>query len=112
MRERSDVSMLSSELRTESRSNVPMSRFAGKKVHFIGIAGCGMAGLARMLLDAGAAVLLDDLRDAKENAAKLLPLLGPLIQDCERRQTMAQAARKLGKPDAADAVARVITGLI
>src|SRR5256886_17264342 len=67
---------------------------------------------AKVLADAGAAVLLDDLRDAKENAAKLLPLLGPLIQDCERRQTMAQAARKLGKPDAADAVARVITGLI
>src|SRR5437016_1859004 len=61
MRERSaDVSMLSPELRTESRSNVPMSRFAGKKVHFIGIAGCGMAGLARMLLDAGAVVTGSD----------------------------------------------------
>ena len=33
------------ELRTESRSNShPDSRFAGKKVHFIGIGGCGMAG--------------------------------------------------------------------
>ena len=67
---------------------------------------------AQVLADAGAAVLLDDLRDAKENAAKLLPLLGPLIQDCERRKTMAHVARKLGKPDAADAVARVITDLI
>jgi UDP-N-acetylglucosamine--N-acetylmuramyl-(pentapeptide) pyrophosphoryl-undecaprenol N-acetylglucosamine transferase len=67
---------------------------------------------AKVLADAGAAVLVDDLRDAKENAAKLLPLLGPLIQDCERRTTMARAARKLGKPDAADAVARVITDLI
>ncbi len=37
----------------ESRS---ASRFAGKRVHFIGIGGCGMSGLARMLLDAGAIV--------------------------------------------------------
>ena len=40
------------EPRTESRT----SRFAGKRVHFIGIGGCGMSGLARMLLDGGAIV--------------------------------------------------------
>ena len=39
------------EPRMESRS---ASRFAGRRVHFIGIGGCGMSGLARMLLDAGA----------------------------------------------------------
>ncbi len=32
------------------------SRFAGKRVHFIGIGGCGMSGLARILLDVGAVV--------------------------------------------------------
>ena len=32
------------------------SRFAGVRVHFIGIGGCGMSGLARVLLDAGAIV--------------------------------------------------------
>ena len=32
------------------------SRFAGKRVHFVGIGGCGMSGLARMLLDDGAIV--------------------------------------------------------
>src|SRR5688572_4129207 len=32
------------------------SRFAGMRVHFIGIGGSGMSGLARMLLDAGAIV--------------------------------------------------------
>jgi UDP-N-acetylmuramate--alanine ligase len=42
-----------SETRMESR---PASRFTGKRVHFIGIGGCGMSGLARMLLDAGAIV--------------------------------------------------------
>ena len=41
------------ELRTESRS---ASRFAGKRIHFIGIGGSGMSGLASMLLDGGAIV--------------------------------------------------------
>src|SRR5215470_16440801 len=41
------------ESRMESRS---ASRFAGRRVHFIGIGGCGMSGLARMLLDAGGIV--------------------------------------------------------
>lgn len=36
------------------------SRFAGQRVHFIGIGGCGMAGLARVLLDAGAVVTGSD----------------------------------------------------
>ena len=42
-----------SGLRTESRS---ASRFTGRRVHFIGIGGSGMSGLARMLLDDGAIV--------------------------------------------------------
>jgi UDP-N-acetylmuramate--alanine ligase len=42
-----------SESRMESHSS---SRFTGRRVHFIGIGGCGMAGLASMLLDAGAIV--------------------------------------------------------
>ncbi|MCC7351183.1 MAG: UDP-N-acetylmuramate--L-alanine ligase [Phycisphaerales bacterium] len=42
-----------SQLRKDSRS---ASRFTGRRVHFIGIGGCGMSGLARMLLDAGAIV--------------------------------------------------------
>ena len=34
----------------------PASRFTGKRVHFIGIGGSGMNGLARILLDCGATV--------------------------------------------------------
>ena len=34
----------------------PRSKFAGRRVHFVGIGGSGMSGLARVLLDAGAAV--------------------------------------------------------
>jgi UDP-N-acetylmuramate--alanine ligase len=47
------MDLIVNEPRTESRS---VSRFAGKRVHFIGIGGCGMSGLARMLLDGGAIV--------------------------------------------------------
>ncbi|HUB27842.1 MAG TPA: UDP-N-acetylmuramate--L-alanine ligase, partial [Tepidisphaeraceae bacterium] len=52
------------ESRTDSRqpssARRPGSRFRGKRVHFIGIGGCGMSGLARMLLDAGAIVTGSD----------------------------------------------------
>ncbi len=39
-----------------SASSGPRSWFAGRRVHFIGIGGSGMNGLARMLLDSGAAI--------------------------------------------------------
>jgi UDP-N-acetylmuramate--alanine ligase len=42
-----------SELRRDSRSS---SRFTGRRVQFIGIGGCGMSGLARILLVSGAIV--------------------------------------------------------
>jgi UDP-N-acetylmuramate--alanine ligase len=63
-----------SELRTDSRGEgfdlpgvsaggaLPSSRFSGKKIHFIGIGGCGMCGLARMLLDSGAIVSGSELK--------------------------------------------------
>src|SRR6266568_9603896 len=49
------------EVRMESQlssKNNPkiVSRFSNRRIHFIGIGGCGMSGLARMLLDAGAIV--------------------------------------------------------
>lgn len=47
----------------------PVSRFTGLHVHFIGIGGCGMAGLARMLLDAGAVVSGSDLKPTVQTQA-------------------------------------------
>src|SRR5436305_6257448 len=41
------------ELRMDSQR---ASRFAGKRVHCIGVGGCGMSGLARMLVAGGAIV--------------------------------------------------------
>lgn len=46
---------LAEQTRTESRQETS-SKFSGQRVHFIGIGGSGMSGLARMLLDAGAIV--------------------------------------------------------
>ncbi|MEM7809255.1 MAG: UDP-N-acetylmuramate--L-alanine ligase [Planctomycetota bacterium] len=41
----------------------PVSRFNQQRVHFVGIAGCGMSGLAHVLLDAGASVTGTDPAD-------------------------------------------------
>jgi UDP-N-acetylmuramate--alanine ligase len=40
----------------QAQSATARSRFSGRRVHFIGIGGCGMSGLARMLIDNGAVV--------------------------------------------------------
>ncbi len=66
---------------------------------------------AQVLADAGAAVLLNDQRDAKKNAAQLKPILESLLYDAQRRQQMAQAARSLAHPDAAAKVAAVLVNL-
>ncbi len=66
---------------------------------------------ARVLEAGGAALILDDEKDAKKNSAKLEPMLG-LLCDAPRRQQMADAAKKLGKPDAAEQVAKVIRGMV
>jgi UDP-N-acetylglucosamine--N-acetylmuramyl-(pentapeptide) pyrophosphoryl-undecaprenol N-acetylglucosamine transferase len=63
---------------------------------------------AKVLADAGAAILVDDEKDREKNAAKLRPLVEPLLSDAERRKTMSQAARGLGKPNAAALVGEVI----
>ena len=60
---------------------------------------------AKVLEEAGAALLLDDEKDAQKNAEKMRPLLELLFYDSARRQQMADAARKTGMPDAADMVA-------
>lgn len=63
---------------------------------------------AKVLADGGAAVLVDDLKDAKANAEKLTPVLGPLMRDDERRKGMAAAAKGMGKAEAAEEVAKVV----
>jgi UDP-N-acetylglucosamine--N-acetylmuramyl-(pentapeptide) pyrophosphoryl-undecaprenol N-acetylglucosamine transferase len=67
---------------------------------------------ARVLVDHGAAVLMDDEKDAKKNAEKLRPLLESLLYDAGRRQKMSDAAKTLGKPQAAQTVAAALTELV
>ena len=67
---------------------------------------------AKVLADADAAILMDDEKDAKKNADKLKPLLEPLLADASKRKQMSQAAKSLGRPDAAQAVAAAIRELI
>lgn len=64
---------------------------------------------AKVLADAGGAVLLDDEKDRKKNAEKLRAAVESLLYDADKRRAMSEAARKLGKPDAATNVARIIT---
>jgi UDP-N-acetylglucosamine--N-acetylmuramyl-(pentapeptide) pyrophosphoryl-undecaprenol N-acetylglucosamine transferase len=67
---------------------------------------------ADVLVRAGAAVTVADQRDAKKNADALLPVMQSLLHDEPRRRDMAQSARSLARPDAAEAVAGVIRELI
>src|SRR5580700_9943230 len=57
------MDLILNEPRMDSRlAKQTLSRFAGKRVHFIGIGGCGMSGLARILLDSGAIVTGSELK--------------------------------------------------
>jgi UDP-N-acetylglucosamine--N-acetylmuramyl-(pentapeptide) pyrophosphoryl-undecaprenol N-acetylglucosamine transferase len=66
---------------------------------------------ARVLEAAGAALILNDERHARKNAAKLQPILESLLYDAPRRAALAAAARKLAKPQAAIEVATVLRDL-
>lgn len=67
---------------------------------------------ARVLADAGAAVVVEDQKQAAPNAERLAPLLQSLLYEAPRRTAMADAARQLGRPDAATTVASVITQMV
>jgi UDP-N-acetylglucosamine--N-acetylmuramyl-(pentapeptide) pyrophosphoryl-undecaprenol N-acetylglucosamine transferase len=59
-----------------------------------------------VLVKAGAAILLDDLKDAPENARQMQPVLNDILNNAEHRQKMCVAACGLGKPQAAMDIAR------
>jgi UDP-N-acetylglucosamine--N-acetylmuramyl-(pentapeptide) pyrophosphoryl-undecaprenol N-acetylglucosamine transferase len=66
---------------------------------------------AKVLADAGAAILVDDEKDRRKNADTLRPVLETLLHDADKRNAMACAAKKLGFPDAAENVARIVMGM-
>lgn len=60
---------------------------------------------SRELVDVGGALLLDD---SELSGRKLADMLGPIVDDGGRRRDMAAAARSVGRPGAADAVAGLV----
>ena len=66
------------------------------------------AGNARWLAEAGGAVVLPD---ADCTGERLRGLVGALLSDRHRLQGMADAARAVGRPDAADRVADEVLAL-
>ena len=58
----------------------------------------------QVLADAGAAVMIQDRRDRDANAAALAGPLLELMNDAAKREAMGDAARRIGRPAAADAV--------
>jgi len=65
---------------------------------------------AQVLADAGAAILLADRVDAVANAGQLRGVLGELMEKPGKLDSMSEAAKRLGRPDAADRVADLIRG--
>lgn len=67
---------------------------------------------ANVLVKAGAAVLVDDAKDRRQNADKLKPVLESLLHDQEKRQSMRDAARTLGRPDASQNIAVILNEML
>ena len=67
---------------------------------------------AQVLQEAGAAVMMEDLKDKKKNTERLVPILQSLMYDASKRTAMSQAARAIGKPNAASAVASVLLEML
>jgi UDP-N-acetylglucosamine--N-acetylmuramyl-(pentapeptide) pyrophosphoryl-undecaprenol N-acetylglucosamine transferase len=67
---------------------------------------------AKELVDAGAAILVDDQKNAEKNVEKLRPAIESLLYDAPKRQAMSAAARSLGNPDAAEKVAQVVKDIL
>ncbi len=63
---------------------------------------------ARWLVGAGAAVMLPD---EECTGPRLRELVGALLSDRPRLREMGQAAREVGKPEAADRIAELILGI-
>jgi len=62
------------------------------------------------MADAGAADIVRDAADPAVNADRLVAALAPILADPDAPSAMAAAAAALGRPDAAEAVARWLVG--
>ena len=60
---------------------------------------------AGKLVDAGAAVIVDDVADANDRVTRLWKELEPLLVDEDRRRRMSQACKQVARPNAAAEIA-------
>ncbi len=67
---------------------------------------------AEQLVLAHAALVIQDKKDRAANADQLLPIIDSLLYDVPRRRAMADAARSIARPNAADIVAQSLLDLI
>ncbi|GIW77135.1 MAG: UDP-N-acetylglucosamine--N-acetylmuramyl-(pentapeptide) pyrophosphoryl-undecaprenol N-acetylglucosamine transferase [Phycisphaerae bacterium] len=67
---------------------------------------------AKVLADAGCAILLEDQKDRRRNAAQLQSHLTVLLSDATRRRCMSENANKIAHPDAAVRVARLLISMV
>lgn len=67
---------------------------------------------AKVLVDAGAALMLDDQKHRTKNAALLQPLLTRLLSDANLRRTMSEKAKSIAKPDASERVAEIVRSMV
>ena len=65
---------------------------------------------AEVLVDVGAAVIVDDVKDGAANAETLRPVLESLLRDDARREAMGTAARGLDRPEAGKVIAEMLWG--
>lgn len=61
---------------------------------------------ADVLVKAGAAIVLEDLKDGEENARQIRPVLDDILNNASQRERMCAAACGLGKPQAAVKIAQ------
>ena len=83
-------------------------KHAVKHIHFVGIGGAGMSGIAEILHNLGYQVSGSDLNES-DTTQRLAALLQE--QDRPRLQAMAERARALAQPHAAARVADEIERL-
>jgi UDP-N-acetylglucosamine--N-acetylmuramyl-(pentapeptide) pyrophosphoryl-undecaprenol N-acetylglucosamine transferase len=67
---------------------------------------------AKVLQAASAAEIVHDQKDRAKNADQLRPIIEGLLYDAPRRAALRAGAQKLARPDAADAVARTLAGML
>jgi len=67
---------------------------------------------ADKLIQAGAAIMVDDLPDLTERAEWLWEELEPLLKDSDVRAAMSAACQKIARPDAAQTIARRLLDMV